>query len=167
MHTAVCGVTKTGKSYFCKTLARQYKAQGQFRTLCYDPIGDDEWKGIVDFYTTDKAEFLDVYYGSTNCRAFFEECGDLNRHKDVGFEMSARRGRHWGHYNFYISQQWQKIPPGIRSQCSRVYSFRQGREDAKLLAAAFGNEDLKEVSNLDKGEYIAATAFSAETHKLF
>jgi len=164
MHVGICGVSGTGKTSLAKELSREYKTQG-WGVLVYDPTADD-W-GNVDLVTSDKKLFAEAYFSSKNCRVFIDECTELDRNKDKAFLYMATRGRHYGHLNYFIAQRWKMIPRNMRSQCSRVFTFKQSDEDAKELAQDIGNIELKNANGLGRGEYIFATSFEAEYHNLF
>lgn len=164
MHVGICGVTGTGKSSLAKVMCAEYHAAGH-GCLVFDPIYDGGWQ--ADFVTADKKQFVEAYFNSENCRVFIDECSELDRHKDKAFNYMATRGRHYGHVNFFIAQRWKMMPRNVRSQCSKVFSFRQADEDAKELAKDIGNKDLSGVVSLERGQYMFASAFESHIDRLF
>lgn len=165
MHTYIVGITNSGKSHLAKHLAASYKQAG-YGVLVLDPQQSQEWAQIADFCTTDRDEFLDVFWKSKNCKVFVDECQDVMDNNDREMHAIVKRGRHNGHQVFLISQRPSSIARNARTQCSQVISFKQNRDEAAILAREFGNDDLRDVCRLGQYEFIKADSHSAETQKI-
>lgn len=164
MHVGVLGISQSGKTSLCKELCDEYTVAGH-GTLVYDPLFDDGWNASL--VTADKGEFIEAYFGSQNCRVFIDESSELDRHADKEFAAMATRGRHYGHLNFFIAQRFTMMPRNIRSQISRVFSFRQGPEDARELSKQIGEKSLLQVSQLQRGKYMYSDGFTTFNDELF
>lgn len=165
MHTYIVGITNSGKSHLAKHLAREYKAAG-FGVIVLDPQQSRDWQEIGDFFTTERDEFLDVFWRSKNCKVFIDECQDVLENNDREFMQIIKRGRHNGHQVFLISQRPSSIARNARTQCAQVISFKQNRDESMILAREFGNDDLRDVCTLGEYEFIKATSHTAERLKL-
>lgn len=165
MHTYIVGITNSGKSHLAKHLAREFKSAG-YGVIVLDPQKSREWAEIADFCTDDKAEFLDVFWRSRDCRVFVDECQDVLDNNDKEMLQIVKRGRHNGHQVYLISQRPSSIACNARSQCSQVISFKQNRDEAYILAREVGNDDFRDVSRLGKYEFMIGDNHTSEVSKL-
>lgn len=158
MHTYIVGITNSGKSHLAKHMARGYK-RNHFGIIVYDPQRSSDWEEIADFFTDDRAEFLDAFWKSQNCKVFVDECQDTMTNTDREMAAIVKRGRHNGHQCFLISQRPKSIPVNVRSQCSQIITFRQAREEAKIMANEIGNDEFRAASELGRYEFLAGDNF--------
>lgn len=158
-------MTESGKTTLAKNLAKQYAKKG-IRVLVYDPLNDPSW--VADYRTHDFNEFLQEYWSSRQCAVFIDEAGELALSNANELLKTATRGRHWGHKNHYISQRGALLPRTLRDQCTHLFMFAQGVEDAKLYATEYNSPELRNANTLLKGEYFHTTRFTpAKRGKLF
>lgn len=163
MHKLICGTTMSGKTTLAKRLAALYRAKGR-KVIVLDELLDPEWN--ADFITDSPEKFQDVFWASRNCAVFIDEAGDSVGRYNKEMNMTATRGRHWGHICHYISQRPSMLSRNVISQCLEGYAFLLETEDAETLAKRFVLPPLKEASNLSQGEYIYFKRFG-ENRKPF
>lgn len=164
-HSAIIGMTQSGKTTLAKKLASQFSSAGK-RILVFDPLGDPDW--LCDFKTHDVDEFLAEYWSSRQCMVFIDEAGELSQTHANEILKTATRGRHWGHMNFYLSQRGAMLPRTLRDQCTNLFMFAQSAEDSKLYSIEYNSPELREANTLKQGEYFHATRFTQATRgKLF
>lgn len=156
MHKLILGITGSGKTHLCKTLAKKYKEAG-YGVLVLDPMVDPDW--TCDFKTKNKDEFLHVVKTNKNCKLFIDESGqEIGRYNQEMFFL-ATQARHWGHISHFISQRAQSVNKTVRDQCSELYAFRQSKTDADILAGDFAQEKLKDLCKLKKYEFLKCSNF--------
>lgn len=158
-----CGKTVWSKAY----------AQHQKRLLVFDPMGSYErvdFSSEMETWIDDVADArLNVFrYGrimphdlpfignaafcAGDCSLIVEECAIIF-HRGAALEDWAQRlifmGRHRTVNLILIAQRAAKIPIDIRSQASRIITFRQTEpDDVDALADRFGNDVASEISSL-------------------
>lgn len=150
-------MTGSGKTTLAKLLVKRYKLANR-PSIVLDPMRDPNWQ--AEFQTHDTAEFLKTMYESEGCALFVDESGkSIGKY---GHEMSVvtTESRHFGHKAILISQRAQQIDKNVRDQCSELYIFRVGHDDAKTLAAEFGYPELKRASELKRGEFYKLDRFN-------
>lgn len=165
-HTLIVGQTNTGKTTLALQMAQKWSAQG-FPVLVLDPMLDPRWKPYAALQTPNKDEFLRAYFSSKGCRAFVDESIEVASNSDKDIILTATRGRHYGHANVYISQRANSVARNIRTMCFQVASFKQHRDDAKILSREFGDDDLMGVTKLVRGEYMWSNGFENMKGKVF
>ena len=151
-HCLIIGQTLSGKSSLSKRLAARYKANG-VGVLVFDPVGDPEWS--ADYKTHKWADFWDAYKNSRRCAIFVDEARIPQVEAPHQIDEIATRGRHRGHRAHFIVQRTKMLAPTPRNQCSELFIFSTGRDDAKELGAEWNEPTLHDVApNLRVGEYI-------------
>ena len=121
MHSLILGITKSGKSYFAKSLA-QLSKQRKRRVVVLDPLRD-EWQG-ADFVTSDLQEFISVLKSNENCDAYADETGmTIGRGKVAdSAQWLATPSRPCGHKFHFLVQPYSFLDFKIRSYCE----YRKG-----------------------------------------
>ena len=165
MHAYIVGTTGSGKSHLAREICKGVRDSG-YQTLVLDPIGDPKWNEAADLVVTDKDHFLEIFWESTNLRVFCDELLRYTDNHDRDFHTTATMGRHNGHQVFYIAQRPSHVPINIRSQCQTVFTFKQNRKEAMLMAGDFGNDDLQQAARLGQYEFLHADAFKCVRTKL-
>lgn len=122
-----------------------------------DPLNDPEWE--ADYQTDDNEEFLNVMYQNRSCALFIDESGQSIGRYAQEMAACATQSRHFGHKAYFISQRAVQLDRTVRDQCTTLFVFRVGHNDAKVLAEEFGYEELKEAHKLKKGECFVVTRF--------
>ncbi|MBL4572923.1 MAG: ATP-binding protein [Gammaproteobacteria bacterium] len=150
MHTAIWGTTRTGKSSLAKEMARVYQSMG-IKVLVHDPVFDSTWP--ADFKTDNFELFLEVYWESEGCMCFFDEAYKSCFHKNDAAIATATMGRHRGHINHYIAHRPTMIDVTIREQCTKMFLFRIGKKDAKLVAEDWSEDVLLRCNEFKQGQY--------------
>ena len=151
MHNIIHGQTRSGKTSLCKELARKYKAQG-IGVIVLDPVMDGDWE--CDFKTDNWDLFLEVYWKSESCMAFFDEAYKYCFHKNEPAVETATMGRHRGHINHYIAHRANLIDTTIRAQCSELFLFRSGAKDCKLLNEEWNDPLIQEAPDFPNGTFL-------------
>lgn len=150
-------MTGSGKTTLAKLLVQRYKIKGT-PSIVLDPMRDPNWG--ADFQTHDAKEFLRIMYNSESCALFVDESGkSIGRHADE-MAVVTTESRHFGHRAHLISQRAAQIDKNVRDQCSELYVFRVGHDDAKVLAAEFGYPELRRANELQRGEFFKLDRFN-------
>lgn len=149
-------MTESGKTTLAKRLAAKYKAQG-FGIIVLDPLHDPEWQ--ADIQTPDPEQFLNAFWKSRKCMVFIDEAGDAVGRYDKAMIQTATKGRHWGHSVHYITQRGAALSRTVRDQCSHLMLFATALPDAKIHAAEWNKDEIRNSHTLKKGEYFHATRF--------
>ncbi len=165
VHTLVTGKTDTGKSAIVKRLIRDhFRRSGKYKKiLVLDPKIDPGF--LADFITGDPAEFLEVAEAETDCLLVLDESGETVGAHAGAVRKIATMHRGLGHQAFFITQRGAMLDKTIREQCSNLFIFRQGSEDARELARSF--PDLKpyidDVPQLEQGQFFYVPSFGKVT----
>lgn len=140
----------------------KYRENGT-RSLVLDPLCDPDWKiePGKDFQTDDAEEFLRVVRASRSFAIFVDESGASIGRYAGPMATLATQARHFGHKSHFLTQRAAQLDRTVRDQCSGLFLFRVGKEDAKTMAEEFGYEELKNANNLAQGECYRVTRFSA------
>jgi len=149
-HHLILGMTESGKTTHGKALSKEYRSQG-IETIVLDPNCDPGWQ--ASFQTADPNEFLRVFWKSKSCAVFIDEGAEVAGRYDTAMQITATKGRHWGHNVHYVCQGATGLAPIIRGQCSRLSLFTMNGEAIKILEREF-NKDLKAAANFPPGTYI-------------
>lgn len=144
MHTAICGMSGSGKSHAASHLALASLKAG-FPVFYYDPIGNDfpcSWR------TNDPDKLLRAAMETRNASIFVDEAPGIltNEAKRRPLQWLATQSRHRGHECFFLAQDITKMDTVYRRQCSRLYLFKVLPSSAKLWAEEFGDMRLMEVA---------------------
>lgn len=152
-HITIAGMTLSGKTTLAKRRAFFFRQQG-IKVLVCDPVSDPEWP--ADFITRDQEKFLNAYWASERCAAFFDEGSRSVGKYNLATEDTATLGRHRGHINHYIVQRVTQIPPIVRDQCTEIFLFRSSRKDGEMLADEWAIDELARCAELPLLHYIHA-----------
>lgn len=115
---------------------------------------DEKWDTPYQF--VDPAKFLACARASQQCALFVDESGTMIGHYEDEMFWCAIQARHWGHVSHFLTQRPTQLSPTVRSQCTRVYAFRLGVKDAKMLGDEFAAPALVGASELGRLEYVYA-----------
>lgn len=148
-HTAIYGMTESGKSTLAKQLVARYQAR-DIRVIVLDPLMTD-WG--ADYVTDDAAEFLRAVWRSRNCALFIDEAGESAGHYDKAMVKVATRSRHFGHNAHFIVQRANLISNTIRDQCSYMFLFASSAQDSKQHADEWNEPELKKATQLKQFQY--------------
>jgi DNA helicase HerA-like ATPase len=155
MHTAIYGMTLSGKSSLAKQIIANLRMKG-YKTIVLDPLGDPSFN--ADFHTQDVKEFERVWKGSRSCFCYIDESGQVGKFSEA-MRNAATTGRHWGHSFTFIAQKATQVEPLVREQCSNLFLFRSGRKSRETLAEEFDCDELLkpikllEYHSIIRGEY--------------
>lgn len=161
MHILIVGITRSGKSTLAKQRAAAYVKQG-IQCLVLDPHAS-RWPVDSRYVFTDPLAFLAIAKRSQRCALFIDEGGE-----------SIGRGRHardmqwcttgsakYGHVTHLIAQAAQQLDPTIRSQCGRLFCFKQSRRNAELLADDFAEPRIMEAMELPRFHFLSVVSCGA------
>jgi len=154
MHCLIVGTTRSGKTTLAKQLCKRYIAQG-INCLVNDPHGT-VWPSGARMYA-DINKLLAVAQKSQRCALFIEEAG-----QSVGRGRTARElqwlttgSAKYGHRTHLIAQTAQQIDPTVRTQCGQLFTFKQSRRNAELLADDFAEPRIIEAMDLPQYHFLS------------
>lgn len=161
MHNLIVGVTQSGKTNLCKAIARSL---GGLSIVVFDPLKSRGWPEHAEKFHTPAAFLLRVET-LTSAHVFIDEGKTLWDTDPKRADTLLYRRRHQGLSVFLMAQRAKMIPPNARSQCAKVFAFKQQIEDAKTLADEYGAA-LRLVTNHQQGEFTVSDGFSHQTGEL-
>lgn len=155
MHTAIVGMSRSGKSTLAMLIAGGLVKKGR-KVGVFDPLRDPKWNATgAAIVTADPVELL--YRCKTSQRErpgeawhwFWEEWGPyLRNHPDPAvrkclpaFAWLGTTSRQLGHSQWFLSHSWQDLLH-VRGQCDQVFAFGQGHKSAALMAEDFAAPEL-------------------------
>ena len=161
MDQLIVGLKGQGKSTLMMELVRQYKGLG-LATAALTPIDRDlpRWQAAgVDFVTKDRAKLLALLKDprSWGVMVMIDEAGQTIGRHDREVEGFCAEARHQGHTLHFGVQRATKMNKDIRENCTGLFAFRQGIDDAETLTRTFGHKELMECANLDVRQFIHCT----------
>jgi hypothetical protein len=162
VHCLILGITETGKTTLGFRLAAAYRQQG-INVLVLDPDLRSEW--CANYITDDPEDFLKFVKINTKCALFVDESGQMIGRYTTPMEWLATNSRKWGHKAHFLAQRATQLPPIVRAQCTTIFLFKQAMTDAKILAADFVAEDLKQSCFLVKGEYLVKVGVDGQVKR--
>lgn len=163
MHVLILGMTRSGKTTLAVQLAQQYRAARK-PVAVLTPAGlggqtDPRWNPVSNLVTSDRGKFLAVLTSpkTWGAMAMVDEANQTIGWHDVDMERLFTAGSMHGLTMHAIAQRAASFNKTIREQCSRLYLFRQGPDDAMEMARQFGHPELKQAPKLGKGQYFTCT----------
>ena len=154
MHSLILGSTESGKTTLARKIARKLSESGH-EILVLDPIfsGDAETWSTRDVYTSPE-NFLPVFWNTHNRFVFIDESDSVMR-RAINLELvqTGMRGRHNGHSVTYITHFRTDLLPALRSQCSQLFLFSTGSDDAYALAQEWRCSELEKAPDLAQGQF--------------
>lgn len=163
MHSLVLGQTGAGKSTLLKRLITRYRQSG-IAVLAFTTVpGDFEGYASEVFY--DVGPFLERVFATQRCAIIVDEAGEVTNQSRIRETAPlATRSRHLGHVVHFSAQRASGlVGPLVRDQCSRLYLFRVGEQDASDLAKDWGGRKARaafdEVADFEEGEYLFVQRF--------
>lgn len=165
MHSAVVGMSRSGKTTLAQILAAGLVKRGR-RVSVFDPTSlhgiDPRWKATgAQLVTADPFELLHKCKTSIGGHWFWEEWGPyLRDHPDKevrrlmpAFAWLGTSSRHLGHSQWFIAHGWKDLIH-VRGHCDQVFAFGQGHKSAALMAEDFAAPDLAhELPRLSRGYF--------------
>lgn len=160
MHTLIVGITYTGKTNLCKGIA----ARTDKEVIVFDPVASGGWpENAVKFESIDK--FFEYLETAQNAFVFVDEGKTLWDANPREADKLLYRRRHQGLLVFVIAQRTKMIPPNARNMCSKVFAFKQRKDDSDILVDEYG-VPFKECLKLEIGEFIATDGFNTNKYCL-
>lgn len=156
MHTLICGMTESGKTFLSKMICRALKKKGQICAVL-DPLQDAGWD--CDFQTQKSDDFLAWAQANQKAFLFVDEGSIAVGRYNVPMEWLATMSRHWGHASYFICQGLTQLPPMVRNNCGKLYLFTSADSVNKLAAEEFNEKALKNADRLDKGHFYEISRF--------
>lgn len=153
-------MTGSGKTTLAKRLIPEYRKAGT-PAIILDPMRDPHW-GITeqDFQTHEPEIFLTKMYQSRRCALFVDEGGESIGRYSREMGVVTTRSRHFGHKTHIITQRPSQIDRTVRDQCTELYLFRVGFQDAKTLAEEFGYQEIRDANNFEQGQFFKLSRFN-------
>lgn len=169
-HVLIVGQTGSGKSTLACQMAREYQRHG-IGVIILDPFTDTRWKYFDEgtkpqcIVTADREYFLNILIHpyTLNCAVFVDESGEMIGQYNKEMFFLATQARHSGHNCHFITQRPQQLNPTVRTQCTYIIAFKCS--DGEFLAREFTIPELKEIGNLQKGEYIEGRTWGKSVKK--
>lgn len=159
MHCLVLGITRSGKSTLAKQRCAAYRRKG-IGALVLDPHGT-KWPGVEDRYVfQDPLRFLEVAKRAQRCALFVDEAGECIGKGKHAREMQwvTTGSAKYGHVAHLITQAAQQLDLTIRSQCARLFTFKQSRNNAELLADQYAEPQIMEAMDLERFHFLDVTS---------
>ena len=161
----VCGVTGSGKSVWSKHLTAKMNRLMVYDTLSEFPVTYMDAEGVAAWAEKPPAEFrIGVYnpydtdvltaaaYVVGNCMLVLEEISTLYKigaRIDGPLQEAVLLGRHRRLSILAIAQRASYVPVTLRSQASRIVSFRQQEPtDLKWMEEFLGKENAQSLPTL-------------------
>lgn len=157
MHTLIVGATRCGKSVLSKKLALSYLRQGIAVVVC-DPHATAWPDGCRVF--TDPDVFLAYLKKCQRVAAIIDEGGEV-----IGRGRQARKmawvtagSAKYGIKTHIVCQGASMIERNIRTNCGRLFCFKQAEDDCALLVRDFAEKRIMEAANLVQYEFLDVTS---------
>lgn len=106
---------------------------------------------------TDWASFSAAFWASRGCYCIVDEAPDVFEQDRDGARMMMRRGRHNGHVVALIAVRLTTLDKTAREQCTQVFAFNVGVDDAEMLAKEWNEPAFLELPSLAPLHYIEKT----------
>lgn len=149
MHSLILGATESGKSTLAKRLCKTFVARKK-GVLVLDPLGS-EWPTSEVF--TEPEMFIPYFWACSNRMVFIDESGESVGRVNQEMIKTGTRGRHNGHSVFFITQSRTQLSPILRRQCSQLFCFAIGEDEAEFLSKEWICPELLKAPSLPQGEF--------------
>ncbi len=159
MHILIVGNTMSGKSNLAKSFASQKQ-----NVIVFDPLKSNGWPNSIAKFS-DPDLFFKTIKQSSDAHIFCDEAKILWDADKKEADRLLYNRRHQGLLVYLIAQRTRMIPPNGRNQCSRVFAFRQQKDDADILAQEYTPE-FTQCLNLRMGDFIGSDGFSTQSYHL-
>lgn len=150
------GNSRSGKTTLAKILAARHSLQHP--VIIYDPNESQGWPSNSRKFSA-PGIFLNNIQHVQQAVIYIDEAKTL---WDCNAELADElvyRGRHRGFALVLIAQRTRMVTPNGRNQCSRIFAFRQQKDDAATLAQEY-HEDLEECRTLQIGQFLASDGYN-------
>jgi len=160
MHTLIVGNSGTGKTNLVKSIVNNSDKD----VIVYDPLSSAGWcDKAIKFSSASK--FFNYLDSAQNAYVVIDEGKTLWDENPKEADKLLYRRRHQGLLVFAIAQRTRMIPPNARNQCSKVFAFKQQKDDAMTLGEEY-DPALYDCMKLEKGECIASDGFTVQNFVL-
>lgn len=158
-HTLVVGKTDSGKSTAARRLVLEhFKPSGRYReVLALDYKKDPRFR--ADRITDNPEEFLEWVETSRDCLLLIDESSETVGRFAGAMRRIATMYRELGHQAIFIVQRGADLDKTVRRNCSNLFCFRTGADDAAELRKDFPALDPAAAARLDQGFYIFVPSF--------
>lgn len=165
MDSMVLGLKRCGKTYLCKQLAKAWHEDDAL-VFVYDPMRGSDWTTPHVFGNFQ--EFAKVAEMNRSAYLIIDECFTLSDKEDKRVLTNLMAfGRHYGHTVIMIGQRYTAVPPTARNLCERLFVFKQSPQDAMLIYGDYPYDEVKQLPNFERGEYLDLTSFSCDRRRIF
>lgn len=155
MHSLILGATESGKSTLAKKLCAEF-VRTKSGVLVLDPLAS---KWPTDQVFTEPELFLSFFWSCTNRKVFIDESGESVGRVNDEMIKTGTRGRHNGHSVFFITQSRTQLSPILRRQCSQLFCFAIGPDEAEVLAEEWICPGLLKAPTLPQGRFLWVRRF--------
>lgn len=163
MHNLIVGNSTTGKSNLAKYFAKMAEINGE-QVIVYDPLKSQNWPKTAEKFASPEL-FLSAIPSIQSAHVFIDEAKTLWDYDYKRADTILYHRRHQGLLSYVIAQRTRMVPPNARNQCSRIYAFKQQKQDAEILAGEY-DEMLLMTTKLKPGEFIVSDGFVSKKYKL-
>ena len=162
MHIMIIGNSASGKSNLAKRFALDANNRGE-TVIVYDPLLSVGWPGQLKYATAET--FLAQIEHHQSAHVFIDEARTLWDHDQKLANALLYQKRHQGLLIYLIAQRTRMVPPNARNQCSKLFAFRQQKDDAETLAQEY-HAEMMQTSALKIGEFIASDGYRSQRFHL-
>lgn len=149
------GNSRSGKTTLAKILAARHSLQHP--VIVYDPNESQGWPGVAKKFSAPGIFFKNVQQVQ-RAVVYIDEAKTLWDYDAEAADELVYRGRHRGFALVLIAQRTRMVAPNGRNQCSRIFAFRQQKDDAATLAQEY-HEELEECRTLEIGQFLASDGY--------
>lgn len=162
MHNLIVGRSYSGKSQLMKAIIRD-NLIGKAPVVVFDPVRTEWPKGCMCY--ANFTAFKNVLKRTKGAFIVIDEAKTAIDEDPKEFEKWLYQNRHKGQLIFILAQRAKMVPPNARNQCSKVFAFRQTREDAKALVEDFG-ESMWFCATSEKLNFVYSDGFNSKKGRI-